>query len=34
MVFERPFLALALVALDPVADDPSSNSVSIAFSRA
>jgi len=34
MVFERPFLALELVTLDPVVDDPSSKSVSIAFSRA
>jgi hypothetical protein len=33
MVFERPFLALTLAILDPVVEDPSSKSVSIAFSR-
>jgi hypothetical protein len=34
IVFERPLLPFTLVVLDPVVDDPSSKSVSIAFSRA
>lgn len=33
IVFERPFFPLVPVELEPVVDEPSSKSVSIAFSR-